>query len=124
MKNYVFLLFILLCLTFSNCSTSSKISKQSSQKNQKELACKNLVWYNFINGKPNRFYLEGSKKVAERWGFKIVYGLGSCTNNEEDKKEDSISKEKSIPLFKCLTENYGENWKSKFREEVKTEIQK
>lgn len=122
MKNYAFILFILICLSIMNCKTVATSSKQSNAEEQRKRPCEDMVWYSFINGKPDRYYLESSKKVAERWGFKIVYDLGSCTNSEEDKKRDSISQEKSILLFTCLTKNVGENWETKFRQEVKTEL--
>ncbi len=124
MKTKTHILFLFISLTIMSCSTASKISKESSLKNKKELACKNLAWYRFINGKPDRFYLESAKKVAERWGFKIIYELGNCTNTEEERQKEGLSDKKSADLFKCLTKNYGENWKNKFREEVKAESQK
>ncbi|HBS12434.1 MAG TPA: hypothetical protein DEO36_07820 [Flavobacteriaceae bacterium] len=119
MKTYVLVLSVLICLTAFSCSTASKISKRS---NHNKSSCKDLVWYHFINDKPNKYYLDSAKKVAKKWGFKIVYELGSGANSDEDKQRKVISKEKSIPLFKCLTKNYGENWRNKFREEVKIEI--
>ncbi len=105
-------------LTIMSCSTASKISKQS---NHNKSSCKDLVWYNFIGGKPDKYYLESAKKVAERWGFKIVYELGSGANSEEDKQRNAISEKKSRVLFECLEKTIGENWKSKFNEEVETE---
>ena len=122
MKTYATILFSLFCFTILSCTSLSTISTKTNAEVQKKLPCENLVWYNFINGKPSRYYLASSQKVAERWGFEIAYSLGSCTNNEEDKKKDSINKQKSIPVLKCLTENYGENWQTIFHKEVKTYI--
>ncbi len=116
-KTKTHILFLFIGLTITSCSTASKISKQS---NQNKSLCKDLVWYNFIGGKPDKYHLDSAQKVAERWGFKIVYELGSGANSEEERKKNNISEEKSTALFECLVNTIGENWKSKFNEEVKT----
>lgn len=124
MKTKTYVQILIIALTISSCSTTSKTSKQSNLDNQKEKLCEKLVWYVFINGKPDRIYLENSKKVAERWGFKIIYKLGNCTNSEEAKQKYILYEEKSMAINECMLNTLGENWKNKFREEVKAENNK
>lgn len=98
MKTKTHILFLFIGLTIISCSTASTVSKQSNPENQNKSSCKNLVWYDFIGGKPDKYYLDSAQKVADNWGFKIVYEYGNCTNTEEERQKNTISEEK-VPRY-------------------------
>lgn len=83
--------------------------------------CSEIVWYRFIGGRPDIHYIQKCKKVAKQWGFTIEYEFGSCVSTDSDKRKLEECESKNKEALPCLAEKYGEDWQSKFFEQVKRE---
>jgi len=86
--------------------------------------CTDIVWYQFIGGKPDISYVHAAERVAKTWGFTMHYEFGSCGDTAKDQELANACFEKNKESLPCLEEKYGENWQDKFWEEVKIEQDK
>lgn len=88
-----------------------------AQDNQPDPASSDsLVWSIYIGGKSNMSNRPFEEAVAQKWGIKIVYFFGDCTGTYDYKNEEF--KESNKAVFQYLTENFGEDWYTKFNQEV------
>lgn len=83
--------------------------------------CTEIVWHQFIEGKPDTNYVRTTERVAKKWGFKIHYEFGSCENTEADRRMAKECEQKNIVALDCLSKRYVDNWQEKFFEQVEKE---
>lgn len=75
-----------------------------------------LVWSIYIGGKSDMSNRPYEEAIAKNWGIHLVYFFGDCIGTYDYKNEEF--KESNKTVFQYLTENFGEDWYTKFNQEV------
>ncbi|MFK7797499.1 MAG: hypothetical protein AB8E82_08605, partial [Aureispira sp.] len=68
------------------------------------------IWVDYIVGRPDIFYLDAKKAVANDWGISYQTELAGCIDCEDTRGRAEILNQKNQAYFHLIELRYGKNW--------------
>ncbi|BDS13325.1 FEKKY domain-containing protein [Aureispira anguillae] len=85
-------------------------------------ATSNMIWTDYVLGKPHLAYFEAKEALAKEWGINYQAKFMGCVLRPKMEKERKRVNQKNTAYFAVLNQQYGEDWKSHFDRAVQKKL--
>jgi hypothetical protein len=83
---------------------------------------KEMVWVDYVVGKPYMAYFDAKQAVAKEWGINYETQFKGCKASKKTAAASAKIDAKNLIYFKLLAQQHGKDWNARFEKAVKEKL--